>query len=163
MILEINNKTGCKVEKYLLEKIFQSTIRKTKKFEILSGKKVSVSVALVSLDEIRQINKKYRKKDTPTDILSFSNFENLSEKEKIKKNIFLGEIILCCEYIKKSAKINNMSFSAELCYIFSHGVLHLLGIRHGKEMFSIQDSVVGLFFAKKCLDNDEYVNPKIKK
>lgn len=149
MILEINNKTGCKVKKDLLEKIFQSTVRKTKEFEILSGKDVSVSVALVSLDEIQKINKEYRKKDVPTDVLSFSNFESLSREEKKEKNIFLGEIILCCEYIKKSAKINDMSFSAELGYIFSHGILHLLGIRHGKEMFLIQDSVVGLFFAKK--------------
>ncbi len=149
MILEINNKTGCKVEKDLLEKIFQSTIQKTKEFEILSGKDVSVSVALVSLDEIRQINKKYRRKDAPTDILSFSNFENLSQKEKREKNIFLGEIILCCEYIKKSAKINSMSFSAELGYIFSHGILHLLGIGHGEKMFLIQNQIVDLFFEKK--------------
>lgn len=149
MILEINNKTGCKVEKDLLKKIFQNTVEKTKEFEILSDKDVSVSVALVSLDEIHKINKEYRKKDAPTDVLSFSNFENLSQKEKREKNIFLGEIILCCEYIKKSAKINGMSFSAELGYIFSHGILHLLGIRHGKEMFLIQDSVVSLFFAKK--------------
>ena len=45
-------------------------------------------------------------------------------------------------YAKKSAKINKLSFRNEFVYVFSHGVLHLLGFDHEEEMFSIQDRVV---------------------
>jgi probable rRNA maturation factor len=146
--LEINNKTECAVEKKILKKIFRSTIGKTAESDSFADKNISVSVALVDLKEMQLLNSEFRKKNTATDVLSFSDFENLSRKEKKKKDIFLGELVLCCEYIKKSAKINNMSFAEEFGYIFSHGILHLLGMVHGKEMFEIQNWIVTEVFSK---------------
>ena len=148
-ILEINNKTNCEIEKKILEKVFRYTVKEANGENIFSRKNVSASVALVDLSEMRMLNKTHRNKDEATDVLSFSDFENLSQEDKGKKDIFLGELVLCCEYIKKSAKINNMSFPEELGYIFSHGILHLLGVSHSDEMFSIQDQVLKKVFSEK--------------
>jgi probable rRNA maturation factor len=149
LILEINNKTDCEIEKDLMEKIFRNTVEAVREEYFFSEKNISVSVALVDSNEIQLLNEKYRSKNEVTDILSFSDFENLNPEDREKKDIFLGELVLCCEYIKKSANINNVSFDKEISYIFSHGILHLLGVSHGDEMFSIQDQVLKKVFSEK--------------
>jgi len=95
---------------------------------------------------MREINEKYRGKDSSTDVLSFSNYagrEGIS-KDKSKK-IFLGEIIVCFEDIREYADRKKISFDEELSRVFSHGTLHLLGFSHGKDMFSIQERVANFF------------------
>jgi rRNA maturation RNase YbeY len=50
-----------------------------------------------------------------------------------------GELALCLEIIASQAKKNKVIFQKELAFVLSHGVLHLLGMRHGKKMYEIQD------------------------
>ena len=139
--LEVNNKTEYDAKIDQLEKVIRSTIQKSK-LDFLELKNISVSLAIVSSGEIKEINKKCRKKDKVTDILSFSNYENQELlKKEVENNIFLGELIACWSYIKKSAKINEVSFNEEIARIISHGTLHLLGLEHGEEMFSVQNKV----------------------
>jgi probable rRNA maturation factor len=96
----------------------------------------------VSPKKISELNKKYRHKDSPTDILSFSNYEDQKEllEEKGSK-LFLGDLIICPEDIENYAKKENISVETELMEVFSHGVLHLLGFSHGDLMFGIQEEV----------------------
>jgi len=144
IFLEINRKSPGLPSEIFLEKIIFSTI-KYSSYSFLESKKIIISLASVPEEEIKKINKKYRGQNEITDILSVSNYEK--KKDLLKENkaeIFLGELIICCDYIKKSAKINSVvsaSFKSELAKIVSHGVLHLLGFHHGKKMFSIQDKV----------------------
>jgi probable rRNA maturation factor len=144
MLLEINRKKPGLPSRKFLEKVVFDTI-KYSKYSFLKPKEMIISLASVSKEEIKKINKKYRGRDAATDILSMSDYE--SKGDLIKENetaFFLGELIICCDYIKKSAKINNtasVSFKSELAKIVSHGTLHLLGFHHGKKMFSIQDKV----------------------
>ena len=83
-------------------KISQSFIRKVaKKTLFLSGKKInqlSLSIVLVGEKKIRALNRIYRKKNKPTDILSF-NYSSGYNKKGVE-----GELFLCPEVIKKSAK-----------------------------------------------------------
>ncbi|MEW6617494.1 MAG: rRNA maturation RNase YbeY [Patescibacteria group bacterium] len=90
-------------------------------------KNVSVEVYLLTNESIREINKKFRKKDVATNVLSFENSKDLIFSEKLgrtnKKHI--GEIYLAPRYIKsKKEDIRGLSL---------HGTLHLLGYDHKKQ------------------------------
>lgn len=140
-ILEINNLEGCNFDEKKLKLTLEKTIQEISQ-ELFSKKDVSVSLVFVSEKEIAKINKKYRAKDYPTDILSFANFDSWEDIEKSKEvNIFLGEIIMCPEDIKKYCQKKNIFFEYEFCKVLSHGVLHLLGLGHGKKMFAIQNKI----------------------
>lgn len=111
-----------------------------------SGKKINISLALVSPEEIRRLNKKYRKHDSVTDILSFPEYKNSKEIERAilgnsEGEIFLGELILCYDDVKEYAAKEGLEFEKELSKVTSHGILHLLGFSHGKKMFALQDLV----------------------
>ena len=79
--------------------------------------------------KIKRLNKNFRNKNKPTDILSFPFGHQL----KISKNTYLGDIIISYNYIDKpkSQKLN--SFKKKLIKIFIHGFLHLLNFNHIKE------------------------------
>jgi len=91
------------------------------KDEIL-GKNFEVSIVLIGKDYSNFLNKTYRKKDYPTDTLSFS-FSSLS-----------GEIFLTPEIAKKKSKDFELSFSDYLFFLLIHSFLHLKGLDHGKKM-----------------------------
>ncbi|MDX9913831.1 MAG: rRNA maturation RNase YbeY [Candidatus Moranbacteria bacterium] len=141
LILEINNLDSCNFSKKRLKLIVEKTIEKVQP-NFLSERNISLSVGLISEDEIRKINKKYRNKNSPTDVLSFGDFNSIKEVLNCdKENIFLGELLICVEDIKKYCQEKDISFEREFFKVFSHGVLHLLGLSHGKKMFTIQNEV----------------------
>ena len=141
LTLEINNLESCNFNQKKLELTIEKTIEKAKMLTLLE-KNVLVSVGLISEEEIKKINKKYRDKNSPTDILSFGDF-NSSEDLLAwdKKDIFLGELLICVEDIKKYCQEKNISFEREFFKVLSHGVLHLLGFSHGEKMFAIQNEI----------------------
>src|SRR5665647_2460653 len=110
--------------------------------DFLQEKNVVVSVALVSEEEMQKLNKQCRHKDSVTDILSFYEYESMEEiKNVADAEIFLGELILCYDDIVKYAKEEKIDFMEELANVFSHGILHLLGFKHGEEMFELQNKI----------------------
>ena len=86
------------------------------------GKKYSLSIAYVSENKSRKINKKYRNEDKPTNILSFA----------LRKNE--GELVLCRAVIKREAKNFDRTFGEFLGFLVIHGMLHLKGMKHGIKM-----------------------------
>ena len=131
MDIEIVGKTKKRIAGSFIEKIIKKTLA-------VSGKKVagfSVSVVFADKGKILEINQKYRKINKATDILSF-NYSSGYNKKKIE-----GELFLCPEVIEQSAKDQEVSFQKELAFVLSHGILHLLGFRHGKKMYKLQDNV----------------------
>ncbi|MFW6280410.1 MAG: rRNA maturation RNase YbeY [Halanaerobium sp.] len=78
-----------------------------------------VSVAFVTNEKIRELNKKYRKKDEATDVLSFPIDEEI-----------LGDIIISTERAAAQAKEYGHSLKRELAYLTVHGILHLFGYDH---------------------------------
>lgn len=95
------------------------------KAEIL-GRDYDLSFAFISKDEIHKLNKKYRKKDKPTDILSFP----LSKTS--------GEILICKEIAKLKSKDFGLKNADYLPFLFIHGCLHLKGLDHGEEMEKLE-------------------------
>ncbi len=139
--IEINNSNGCNFSKKKLRLAIEKTIQQSYLLNS-SFKDVIVSVGFLSPNQIQKINCKYRSKDYVTDILSFANYEGKSDiLKKNNSKIFLGELLICCEDIKKYSKKNNILFSKELYRVVSHGTLHLLGFSHSKNMFKIQDKI----------------------
>jgi probable rRNA maturation factor len=84
----------------------------------LNDKPTEVSIVLVSPQKIRTINKKYRKVDVATDVLSFAHDD------------ILGELAICPQVVKKDAKQAGVSVEREMAWVVIHGILHLLGYDH---------------------------------
>ncbi|EKE19094.1 MAG: hypothetical protein ACD_9C00140G0001 [uncultured bacterium] len=140
LILELNNTTTQKFSKKKFLSVFERTLELAN-LKCLESKILEVSVALIEEEEIEKLNTQYRKRNKPTDVLSFCEFESMQQLCKTKEEqIFLGELIVCPEYIAQNADDGETAGHA-MDYIVSHGILHLLGFDHGKRMFSLQQSV----------------------
>jgi probable rRNA maturation factor len=91
--------------------------------------KAEVAVSFVGPKAIRSLNKKYRSKDKPTDVLSFPLRETGPDGK-----FYLGDIIICPEVARKQARQQGHSLSREIEILAIHGFLHLLGFKHFKGM-----------------------------
>ncbi|MDC3174387.1 rRNA maturation RNase YbeY [Candidatus Pelagibacter sp.] len=98
-----------------------------KKYKFLS-KKVSFTLLLSNNKNIQKLNKFFKKKNKPTDILSFP----LTKKVRISKQTYLGDIIISYNFISKPKSLNTKLFREKVTKIFIHGFLHLLGFDHKK-------------------------------
>ena len=127
-----------KKAKTFFNKICNSFPKKYK----FSNKKVSLSLLLSNNNKIKKLNKIFRKKNKPTDILSFPFKENL----KISDKSYLGDIIISYEFIDKPKSQKFKFFKKKLIKIFIHGFLHLLNFDHIKD----KDY-------KKMLKEEEYI------
>lgn len=109
----------------------------------LKDKEVQLGVAAVSEEKMQTLNKEYRGKDKETDILSFGEETNFIETGVLPEGeeLILGDLIYSPDFISRAASEDGISSNHEMIYIFSHGVLHLLGYDHSDEMFAIQDEV----------------------
>ncbi len=145
MILDFNSEISQDVSEYepIYEKLFEKTIK------LLNVKEnCMMSVTFVSKEAIHQINKEYRKIDRPTDVISFAFLDDAAEKE-IKGDIplDLGEIYICYDVANENRKVYGNSIKREICFLFVHGLLHLLGYDHmTKEdeeiMFPLQEKIL---------------------
>lgn len=143
LVLEINNLSSCNFDEKKLKLTIEKTIAKTDASFFLK-KNVLISVVFISESEIKKINKKYRNKNSSTDILSFGNYNSREEMLADRnKYIFLGELLICWDDIVKYCQKENILFEKEFFKVTSHGVLHLLGFDHSEEMFKIQKVVAG--------------------
>ena len=96
-----------------------------KKFRFLN-KKVYLTLLLSNNKNIKILNKKFRKKNKHTDILSFP----FGQKTKNLKKTYLGDIIISYNYMNKPKDLTNFEFKKKTIKIFIHGYLHLLGYDH---------------------------------
>ena len=98
-----------------------------KKYKFLN-KKVSLTLLLSNNKNIQKLNKIFRKKNNPTDILSFPS----TKKTRISKQTYLGEIIISYNFMNKPRLLNKKLFDEKVIKTFIHGFLHLLGFDHKK-------------------------------
>ena len=107
----------------------------------LKGEAV-VEVDIVEMDEIKDINFRERGIDKATDVLSFPALSEITEfcKDNYpfeydynRDAVMLGNIIICDEIASEQAKEYGHPYERELCYLFTHGLLHLLGYDHIEE------------------------------
>ena len=107
------------------KEIFFKSICKAfpRKYKFLN-KNVSFTLLLSNNKNIKKLNKKFRNKNKPTDILSFP----LGHKFSIKKDTYLGDIIISFNYMNKNKE--KILFNTVVIKTFIHGFLHLLGFDH---------------------------------
>ena len=91
-------------------------------------KKISLSLLLSNNKNIKKLNKVFRNKNKPTDILSFP----ISKKIKLKRKIYIGDIIISFNFINKPKSQSLKLFKEKLIKTFIHGFLHLLNFDHKK-------------------------------
>lgn len=119
-----------------LQKIAQLVAQKEKKVKGL------VEINMIGDKEMTELNSQYRGKKYPTDVLSFA----WTEDKKIKSNL-LGQIYICYPQIKRQAKEYKIKEHEELARMLIHGLLHLVGYDHikdvpAKKMFAIQEGII---------------------
>ncbi len=143
----INDQSKVKLDMDLMEKVS----------EYISGKfdkdpKSHLNIIFSDIKRIRELNKKYRKVDRETDVLSFSY---ISDKENISPvkdscTVTIGEIFICPEAASSnvsSYQSINWNFNLEIILLIIHGMLHIYNYDHIKEedrvsMEGIQDSML---------------------
>lgn len=118
-----------------------------------------MSVTFVNNEEIHEINREYRDKNAPTDVISFAlEDEGMDETPIIMEGFDiprnLGDIIVSVEKIEEQAKEFNHSFERELGFLVVHGFLHLNGYDHmndldEKEMFDLQRKILDDYGLKR--------------
>lgn len=100
--------------------------------EQIDTERSEISVTFVPLEEIHELNREYRQVDSPTDVLSFPQFDDLDELPE-EGEIMLGDVVICSDRAKEQAEEFGHSFEREIIYLFVHSVLHLLGYDHMEE------------------------------
>lgn len=99
--------------------------------EVESDKPLYLSLLLTNNQNIQVINRDFRDKNTPTDVISFAYHE--TEDFNIGPYDTLGDIIISLERVEEQAVEYNHSFKREFYYVLTHGILHILGYDHIEE------------------------------
>tara|TARA_Y100000590_G_scaffold310922_1_gene351259 strand:+ start:458 stop:916 length:459 start_codon:yes stop_codon:yes gene_type:complete len=97
---------------------------------IFKKKNITFTILLTNSQNMKRLNKKFRKFNKPTDVLSFPSFYFKNLKSVKKKNIYIGDIAACYEIINKRS--NKENFLLEFDKVWIHGLLHLAGYNHIK-------------------------------
>ena len=109
---------------YGIKMLIRSAILATLDYEGKTGHS-EVSVTFTDNEGIRAINREYREKDTPTDVLSFPLFEEGADGTRM-----LGDIVISLEKCRAQAQEFGHSFERECAFLTVHSTLHLLGYDH---------------------------------
>ncbi len=95
----------------------------------------TISFDFLYCDSIKthEINREYRNKDYPADIITFAIFADSEDKFVFDGEINLGEVIIALDKVIEEADKKSVSKEYELSFLISHGILHLLGFDHQTE------------------------------
>ena len=135
------NKQYSKIRNSLLKSLIKKEIA-------YLTKKCSITLLITNNKEILKLNKRFRNKNEPTDVLSF----HLNKKEQIKNN-YLGDIVISLDKAKEESQKKKIKLEDELKMLLIHGYLHLLGYDHKQDndarlMFGIQSKILKDIFEK---------------
>lgn len=146
-VFEIFNNTDKEIKEIKLLNEYMKFA--TKKLDIEKG---IFNIIFVSNEEIHNINKEYRNTDRVTDVISFA----LEDNPDIVYEDFrlLGDIYIAIDVAYDQAIEYNHSREREVCFLATHGLLHLLGYDHmtpleEKEMFGKQDKLLDEYGIKR--------------
>ena len=94
---------------------------------------VSFDFVYCDSKKTHEINREYRNKDYPADIITFAIFADSEEKFVFDGEINLGEVIIALDKVIEEAEKKETTKEHELAFLISHGILHLLGFDHQTE------------------------------
>ena len=110
------------------EFFFNSICKSFPKKYQFKNKRIFFTLLLSNNQGIKKLNKKFRKKNKPTDILSFP----FQKKIRLKKKLYLGDIIISYNFMNKPKNQETDLFKDKVIKTFIHGFLHLLSFDHVK-------------------------------
>jgi len=99
-----------------------------------------VALAFIGEQAIRSLNRLYRKKDRPTDVLSFAIRRTAADGR-----FYLGDIIIAVPVAARQARERGHGLEREMMLLATHGFLHLLGYDHGRAMEAEEAEIRRLF------------------
>lgn len=140
------NSTNIEIDNITLE-IIQKAIKETLIYENFTTN-VEISFSIVTNEEIKEINNKFRQIDKETDVLSFPLIDNFDINfADVKTTLPLGDIIISIEKAISQAKEYGHTLIRELAFLTVHSMLHLLGYDHMTKseeeiMFKKQDEIL---------------------
>lgn len=115
----------------------------------------TVSFDFLYCDSVKthKINREYRNKDYPADIITFAIFADSDEKFIFDGEINLGEVIIALDKVIEEAEKKGVTKEYELSFLISHGILHLLGFDHQTEddynfIMELQNKALGFVYDK---------------
>ncbi|MCK4744639.1 rRNA maturation RNase YbeY [Candidatus Parcubacteria bacterium] len=111
---DVNKIAAGKIKKVFVKNIVLQILK------YLRIKNANISVAIVSGADIKKLNKKYRVKNSITDVLSFCYCKKPLD----------GEIVICYSEALKQAKAKNHKLEQEIALLLAHSILHLIGYDH---------------------------------
>ncbi|WP_342525395.1 rRNA maturation RNase YbeY [Chryseomicrobium sp. FSL W7-1435] len=159
MIIDFLNEAGSANEEslQLVEDVLQFVAKKEDVAEL-----AELSVSFVTNDEIQEINKTYRNKDTVTDVISFAMQEQGEGEVAVigEQPLLLGDIIISVDRAVEQAADYGHSIERELAFLAAHGLLHILGYDHmtsdeEKVMFAKQEQYLTEFGLPRSLGSSE--------
>lgn len=117
-------------------------------------KESELSVTFVTDERIHELNKDYREKDQPTDVLSFALNEGDEQVSVEGMPNLLGDIVISIARAKSQATEYGHNFQREICFLAVHGFLHLIGYNHDSKeneaaMFKKQEDILSEHGLKK--------------
>ena len=98
-----------------------------KALQVIGKDAANATIVFVTDSAIKELNRRFRGKNYPTDVLSFPSAEEPFEIENAAQ---LGEIIISVPHAAAQAKENDLSFADEVRQLILHGLLHLMGYDH---------------------------------
>ena len=116
-----------------------------------SVEKIDVEVSFCTAEQIKDLNYKFRKKDSETNVLSFP-----AESSIGIQNACCGEVIICYEVLNNEAKESSKNITNHFKHLLIHSLLHLLGYDHDKENDAILMESEEIKFLSKIGISDPY-------
>ena len=120
-------------------------------FAYFSVKKIDVEVSFCTAEQIKDLNYKFRKKDSETNVLSFP-----AESFIGIQSACCGEVIICYEVLNNEAKESSKNITSHFKHLLIHSLLHLLGYEHDKENDAILMESEEIKFLSKIGISDPY-------
>ncbi len=123
----------------------------------LNIENAEISIFLCSKGKIQKLNRDYRGKDFPTDVLSFSQVENskdINPHGLQGAREILGDIVIALDVIRENAEEFNVNYEEEIRRVVTHGILHLIGMEHidnseKSEMIKLQEKILKKLMEEK--------------
>ena len=122
--LQIQNESTVKLKKTPVKNFLQQVLEK------LGKNKWEISILFTGDAFIQKLNKEYRGKDEPTDVLSFAQVDNKEAFPAKEGRFYAGDIVISMETLAKNADYFGISMNEELKRLLIHGILHLSGMNH---------------------------------
>jgi len=116
-----------------------------------SVEKIDVEVSFCTAEQIKDLNYKFRKKDSETNVLSFP-----AESSIGIQHVCCGEVIICYEVLNNEAKESSKNIINHFKHLLIHSLLHLLGYEHDKENDAILMESEEIKFLSKIGISDPY-------